>query len=283
LIAETIEASLKNAVQRLRATQDAAQLEAEILLAFTLEKPRSYLRAWPQSKLEESQQSQYLQLIERRVKGEPIAYIIGTREFWSLDLKVTPATLIPRPETERLVELALEKIPNNTPRRIADLGTGSGAIALAIAKERPLCQITATDASPQAIEIAKINRDTHKLSNVQFVQSHWFYAFQETDKFDLIVSNPPYVAIEDPHLQQGDLTFEPSTALVSGPDGLDDIRQIVASSATHLTPGGWLLLEHGYDQGKAVTQLLKENGFNSIECIADYAQNERVSMGKVST
>ncbi len=205
MTADTIEACLKKAVCRLQATQDAAQLEAEILLAFTLEKSRSYLRAWPEHKLEETQQSQYLQLIERRVKGEPIAYIIGSREFWSLDLKVTPATLIPRPETERLVELALEIIPDNAPCKIADLGTGSGAIALAIAKERPSCHIIATDASPQAIEIAKTNSERHKLINVEFMQSHWFDACKKTDKFDLIVSNPPYVAMNDPHLQQGDL------------------------------------------------------------------------------
>jgi len=164
LIPDTIESSLKNATQRLQSTQDAAQLEAEILLAFSLKKPRSYLRAWPQNRLEEKQLNQYQQYIDRRAQGEPIAYITGSREFWSLELSVTPATLIPRPETERLIELALEKLPDNRQYKIADLGTGSGAIAVALAKERPLCHIIATDISTQALDVAEINRATHKLA-----------------------------------------------------------------------------------------------------------------------
>ncbi len=268
-------------MQRLQAIQESAVLEAEILLAFTLKKPRSYLRTWPQRTLEKKALKQYQQYIERRFQGEPIAYIIGSWEFWSLDLKVTPATLIPRPETERLVELALEKLPNHCSCKIADLGTGSGAIALAIAKERPLCQIIATDISPRAIEIATINRNTHKLNNVEFIQSNWFEALQESKDFDLIVSNPPYIASNDPHLLQGDLPFEPSAALVSSSKGLHDIHQIVTTSRSHLKPGGWLLLEHGYNQGKTAGQLLKENGYDSIQCVSDYAQNERVSMGRV--
>lgn len=282
MIPDTIESSIKNAYVLLHVTQDAAQLEAEILLAFTLNKPRSYLRAWPQNRLEKWHLNRYRQYIERRAHGEPIAYILGSREFWSLELKVTPDTLIPRPETERLVELALEKIPNNSRYNLADLGTGSGAIALALAKERPLCHIIATDASPQAIDVAKFNRNRHTLTNVKLIQSHWFDQLKDMQNFDIIVSNPPYIASDDPHLQQGDLPYEPMNALVSGPEGLNDIHQIITGSAAHLIPGGWLLLEHGYDQGQAVRQLLNKHGYDEIQCIADYAHNERVSMGRLS-
>ncbi len=257
----------------------SAKLEAEILLAYVLGKPRSFLHTWPERSLEPRLLNQYQTLVQRRCHGEPIAYITGQREFWGLPLTVSPATLIPRPETERLVELALEKIPIDESWHIADLGTGSGALALALASERPLCQIIGTDISAAALAVAQKNGKRLNLTNVRFIQGRWFEPLKERH-FDLVVSNPPYVASNDPHLQEGDLRFEPRQALSAGPDGLDAIREIIASAKTHLKPGAWLMLEHGYNQGDSIITLFEENGFSHVLCHRDYATRERATVGQ---
>ena len=257
----------------------SAKLEAEILLAYILEKPRSFLHTWPERSLEPHLLDQYQTLVQRRCRGEPIAYITGQREFWGLPLTVSSATLIPRPETERLVELALEKIPTDESWYIADLGTGSGALALALASERPLCQIVGTDISAAALAVAKENGKRLNLTNVRFIQGRWFEPLKDRH-FDLVLSNPPYVASNDPHLQEGDLRFEPRQALSAGPDGLNAIREIITSAKTHLKPGAWLMLEHGYDQGDNVITLFEESGFSHVFCHRDYAARERATVGQ---
>lgn len=261
---------------------DAAKLEAEILLAFTLNKQRSFLYTWPEERLEPQQIEQFNTLVGRRYHGEPVAYITGIREFWGLPLTVTADTLIPRPETERLVEIALQHIPENQACHVADLGTGSGAIALAIASERSNASVEATDASNAALVVAKKNQAKLEINNVSFHQGRWFEPLA-SKKFDFIVSNPPYVADQDPHLQQGDLRFEPSTALSSGPDGLEDIRVIIDSARAHLSDGGCLLLEHGFDQAKAVIDLFENSGYSDVQCFRDYGARERASIGRWST
>ncbi|WP_455220526.1 peptide chain release factor N(5)-glutamine methyltransferase [Kaarinaea lacus] len=259
----------------------AAKLEAEILLAYLLKKSRSYLHTWPEQSLEPHVLDQYQALVQRRCRGEPIAYITEQREFWGLPLIVSPTTLIPRPETERLVEIALQKIPANKSWLIADLGTGSGALALALASERPLSHIVGTDISEAALAIAEQNRRQLKLENVRFALGRWFDPVFDL-RFDLVVSNPPYVASNDPHLQEGDLRFEPQQALSAGPDGLEAIREIVASAINHLKPGAWLMLEHGYNQGEAVINLLEKSGFHHVLCHEDYAARERATEGQWS-
>jgi len=229
--------------------------------------------------LSTEQEARLRELIERRRKGEPVAYLTGRREFWSLELTVTPDVLIPRPETELLVEQALVRIPPDATRRIADLGTGSGAIALAIASERPHCRVTATDASPAALAVARGNARRLGIGNVEFREGEWFAPLAGLT-FDLIVSNPPYIATADPHLMQGDVRFEPRAALVSGGDGLDAIRLIAVQASAHLQHGGWLLLEHGYDQAAAVRAILGTNGLTDITSVADLAGHARVTAGR---
>ena len=258
---------------------DAARLEAEILLAACLDRPRSHLFAWPERQVEPWQQERFATLISRRASGEPIAYLLGRREFWSLPLTVTPETLIPRPETETLVTLALEKIPQDSALRIADLGTGTGAIALAIARERPRSEVIATDISPAALSVAKGNATRLGLDNVWFVCGSWCRALT-ANAFDFVLSNPPYVAETDPHLREGDLRFEPRTALAAGPAGMDDLQRIVPCAHARLHRDGWLIVEHGYDQGDKVMQLMKTQGFREISDHADAAGLSRVSMGR---
>ena len=256
--------------------------EAELLLLHVLGRERGWLFAHATDLLDPATAEAFAALLQRRIAGEPVAYLLGRRGFWTLDLAVSPATLIPRPETERLVELALERLPEGVPLRIADLGTGSGAIALALASERPLAQIVATDMSGDAIAVAAGNARQHGLANVAFRQGSW-HAPLAGERFDLIASNPPYIASDDPHLAQGDLRFEPATALASGHDGLDDIRLIIAGAPAHLQPGGWLLMEHGWDQGEAIRALLEGAGFVEVETALDLEQRDRVSMGRWPT
>jgi release factor glutamine methyltransferase len=258
---------------------DTAALEAEILLCHCLQKNRAYLRTWPQAQLSKDQETHYRQLLARRQQGEPIAYITGYKEFWDLRLRVTPAVLIPRPETELLVELALARIPVDARWHIADLGTGSGAIALAIAKHRPRCLVNAVDLSTASLKLAGENAADNHVNNVSFHQGSWF-APLTGKRFQVIVANPPYIAENDPHLQQGDLRFEPPQALSSKHGGLHDLQHIISQAPHYLNEPGWLLLEHGYQQGDSVTALLKRYGFCEVQCHADYAQLERVSMGK---
>jgi release factor glutamine methyltransferase len=257
----------------------ASAREVELLLGHALGCDRAWLYAHADDTLDAEAAIGFHTLLLRRARGEPFAYITGRREFWSLDLVVTPDVLIPRPETELLVERALQRIPQNVKVEIADLGTGSGAIALAIARERPHACILATDFSAAALAVARTNAERLRIGNVAFAVGDWYGALAGK-RFDVIVSNPPYVAAEDPHLAQGDLRFEPAAALASGRDGLDAIRAIAAGGQGHLQPGGWLLLEHGLDQGPAVRRLLDEIGFVEVFTDRDLEQRERVSGGR---
>ncbi len=261
-----------------RAAIDA--VDAEHLLLHVLARPRSWLFAHADDAVTATEAAGFLALVERRTQGEPVAYLTGTQGFWSLELAVTPATLIPRPETERLVELALERLPAGVAGRVADLGTGSGAIALAIARERPQAQVIATDASAAALEVARANAERNRVRNVQFRQGDWL-APLAGERFDLIASNPPYIADGDPHLSAGDLRFEPPTALSSGADGLDAIRVIVRDARAMLQPGGWLLLEHGWDQGDAVRALLQGGGYGDVATEQDLEARDRISLGRM--
>jgi release factor glutamine methyltransferase len=253
-------------------------LEAALLLCHILNKPRSYLFAWPEQKLTSEQHRRYLELVERRLKQDPIAYITGEREFWSLTLQVNPHTLIPRPETELLVERTLHHLQQIPQPRIADLGTGSGAIALALASELPGAEIVATDISTEALAQARENAKSLGYDHIGFHQGDWCEALPEERRYDLIVSNPPYIEAADPHLLQGDLPWEPALALVSGSDGLNAIRIIVQqASAGRLKSAGWLLLEHGYQQAQAVQALLKSAGFDHILTHPDLAGHPRVT------
>jgi len=257
---------------------DSARIEAQILLQAVLRVSRAWLITHPEMHLDDGQQARYSALLERRASGEPVAYILGEREFYGLNFKVTPATLIPRPETELLVERALDRIPQQGACRVLDLGTGSGAIALSIAHARPDAEVVAVDASSDALAVARENVQLLKLDNVRLLQSDWFSRLQG-ERFDLIVSNPPYVAEGDAHLAQGDLRFEPRTALASGGDGLEDIRCIINQAKDHLNPGGSLVFEHGYDQAERVRALLQQAGFEEVFSERDLAGIERISGG----
>jgi release factor glutamine methyltransferase len=254
------------------------RVDAEALLIHLLAKPRSWLIAHATDALTPDVVATYTALVDRRASGEPVAYITGRRGFWSLDLEVTTDTLIPRPETERLVELALERLPLERASTVADLGTGSGAIALAIAQERPQAQVAATDTSSAALLVAQRNAQRLQLARVRFLHGDWLAALGD-EQLDLIVSNPPYIENDDPHLSQGDLRFEPVGALASGRDGLHDIRQIVLQARAHLRRGGWLLLEHGWQQGRAVRELLDHAGYADAFTAQDLESRDRVSGG----
>lgn len=256
------------------------RIDAEFLMAYVLAKPRSWLYAFSDRNLSDEQAAAFESALVRRLAGEPVAYITGRRGFWSFDLHVTPDTLIPRPETELLVELALACLHPEQKSTVLDLGTGSGAVALAIASERPQAQVIAVDYSEAALAIAMGNARQLKLANTQFFHGSWF-APVTGKRFDTIVSNPPYIENSDPHLQQGDLRFEPSSALTPGPDGLADLRIITAQAPKHLHSGGWLLVEHGYDQGEAVRELFAHAQFKNISTEQDLEHRDRVTMGQL--
>lgn len=265
---------------QLTAISDSPQLDCDLLLCYTLDVDRTWLRTWPEKEISQPLEAKFRALLEQRVEGQPIAYLIGSRGFWSMDLQVSKDTLIPRPETELLVELALGlQLPKNSDG--LDLGTGTGAIALALASERPDMNFVAVDSQSGAVSLANKNCQALGLANVEIFQSDWFDSVQLTeDQFDLIVSNPPYISATDPHLQQGDVRFEPNTALVSGIDGLDDLKKIIAKSPFYLKPNGWLLLEHGFDQGSAVARLMSEAGFQKVVTHQDYNLIDRVTLGQ---
>lgn len=261
-----------------------ANLEANLLLQHVLHVNRAWVITHERDVLNADQQAKFQLLLKRRLDGEPIAYIVGFREFYGLQLKVSSVTLIPRPDTETLVEAALDKIPLDKVWHILDLGTGSGAVALAIAKHRNNCEVTAVDQSSDALSVSLENTQSLKLNNLRLIESNWFSALslgKEAEKFDVIVSNPPYIAQDDEHLKQGDLRFEPISALASGADGLDDIRKIVQDAPDYLKPNGWLMLEHGFDQADAVGALLKARGFSQIDHAKDIAGTLRVTFGAI--
>ena len=259
---------------------DGARAEAEILLAHCLGCDRTALWARPETAVPSAVAAACRALARRRAAGEPVAYLVGHRGFWTLELEVTPAVLIPRPETELLVEQVLAAFPADAPVRLVDLGTGSGAIALAVAAERPCWEILATDAAADALAVARRNAARLGLAAVAFRLGDWAQACRPGERFSVIVSNPPYVAEGDPHLAEGDLPWEPRAALVAGPDGLDAIRRLVATAPAHLAPGGWLLLEHGADQGAAVRAILAGAGLDAVHTVRDLAGLERVSGGR---
>ena len=277
-----LDSLLHAATRRLEDASDSPRLDAELLLCHVLERERSYLLAHPETRLRPDEARVFETLLEARRRGEPIAYLTRKREFWSLPLKVTPATLIPRPETERLVELALERIARDREIRVLDLGTGSGAIALAVARERPRSRITATDRSAEALSVARENAGLLRVSNIEFLEGDWFTPLAGR-RFHLMLSNPPYVREGDPHLTEGDLRFEPLGALTAGADGLEDLRRIIWGSPSHLEQDGAILLEHGLDQGAAVRELLQAAGFSRAETWRDFAGRERVSGGQISS
>jgi release factor glutamine methyltransferase len=276
-----VTATIRNALREAAAalSGDGAQRDAELLLQHELERPRSWLFAHGDDAMDADTAARLRALVARRAAGEPLAYITGHCEFWSLDLAVTPDVLIPRVETELLVELALQRIAQAERVFVADLGTGSSAIALAIAPDRGNSRVLATDASRAALAVARGNAERLHLGNVEFVQGDWC-AVLGGRRFDLIVSNPPYIAAADDHLTQGDLRFEPRLALISGVDGLDAIRVIADAAPAHLQPGGWLLLEHGFEQGRAVRALLEKSGFVEVFTALDLERRERVSGGR---
>ena len=254
--------------------------DASILLAHALARTPAWLYAHGDADVVRADAERFLALVGRRQAGEPVAYLTGRRGFWTLDLSVTPDTLIPRPETERLVELAIERLPVDGAPRVLDLGTGSGAIALALASERPRARVLATDSSAAALAVASANARGNRIANVGFVEGDW-YAPVAGRRFDLIASNPPYISAGDTHLGRGDLRFEPAAALASGSDGLDALRTIAAGAPAHLAPGGWLLVEHGLEQGAAVRALFAAAGLAGVETARDLEDRERVTLGRL--
>ena len=254
-------------------------VDAALLLAHAAGRSRSWVYAHGDDQADAGIVDRYEVLLARRMGGEPVAYIVGRRGFRHLELRVTPDTLVPRPETELLVELALERLPAGPAVRAADLGTGSGAIALALASERPRASVVATDASAAALAVARDNASELGIGNVEFREGDWFAPLDGV-RFDLVASNPPYIALGDPHLGQGDLRFEPAAALSSGSDGLDAIRRIARDAPAHLVDGGWLLLEHGWEQGAAVRALLSAAGFMDVSTAQDLEQRDRVTLGR---
>lgn len=275
----TISAALRLS-QQVEPVSDSARLDCEVLLCHVFNKERVYLYTWPEKLLTEAQQQVYLDYLKRRERGEPVAHITGEKEFWSLPLLVDNTTLIPRPETELLVEIALQLMPEEKGTgSIADLGTGTGAIALALASECPDWQVVGFEKYPGALALAQTNQQRLGLSNVQIRQSDWFS--QVGDKpFDIIVANPPYIDKDDMHLSQGDVRFEPKTALVAAQKGLADLVNIVDQAPTYLGDSGWLLLEHGYQQGETVQALLLQRGFTEVSTQKDMAGQPRVTIGK---
>lgn len=258
---------------------DSARLDAEVLLACVLKRTRSWLYAWPDFIPALPEQHLYMEFIRQRQEGTPVGYLTGRKEFWDMELEVNDEVLIPRPETETLVETALEKLGDQPQARIADLGTGTGAIALALAGEKQGWRITATEISLKALALAQKNAKKFQIENVEFVEGDWIVPLGE-EQYDAILSNPPYVDVDDPHLKQGDLRFEPSHTLISADNGLADIRKIVTGSPHNLKPGGWLMVEHAYNQGEAVRKIFTEAGLTEIETVRDLSGNERVTIGR---
>jgi len=271
-----IQSNLTNASKQLAESSDSALLDAEVILCHVLNKSRSHLRAWPEKELSTAHQSQFLTLIKRRQQGTPVAYITGNREFWSRDFSVSPDVLIPRPDTELLIELSLDLLANKPNASIIDLGTGSGIIAITLAAERPDLKIIACDSSLPALAIAQQNAHQLKTPSVQFIQSNWFNDLAP-EKFDLVISNPPYIDCNDIHLSQGDVQFEPKSALIADDTGLKDIKKISHHARYFLKQNGTLLIEHGFDQQEAVQAIYDNYKYSQIKTHADLSGNPRVT------
>jgi len=271
----SIARALHDAAERLH-DSDTPQLDAEVLLVHVLGKPRSHLHAWPEKALDAEQLAQFESLVARRAAGHPVAHLTGHREFWSLQLEITPHTLIPRPDTELLVEQALQQLPCDRPLRVLDAGTGSGAVALALAHERRHWQVLACDRSLACLNVAQRNAARLGLTNVHFLAGNWCDAIADRS-LDALISNPPYIAEQDPHLDEGDVRFEPRSALAAGVDGLDELRRLAADATRALKPAGLILLEHGFEQAKSVRNILKEHDFITVGSARDLAGHERAS------
>ncbi len=269
---------LKRASETLEGLTDTPRLDAELLLLEALKKERSYLYTWPELDISEDQLMNAQQLLQRRQNGEPVAYILGRRDFWDFRVEVSPATLIPRPETELLVELALQRFAPDSNLDIADLGTGSGILAIALAREFSKSKVSAVDLSEAALEVAKRNAEVLHVDNIDFFGGSWFASLHDK-RFDLVISNPPYIEDEDHHLQQADVRFEPRSALASGADGLDDIRIIAVQVMDHLKPDGVLAVEHGFQQGAKVREIFSAAGFVQVETLQDLQGHDRVTVG----
>jgi release factor glutamine methyltransferase len=281
---DTIENCLRFAAKDLHGVSDDPRRDAEVLLGAVLGCDRAYFFAYGERSIDNAASDLFLLYVARRKKGEPVAYIIGKREFWSLLLSVNDSTLIPRPDTEVLVETALQYCKQDH-ANIIDLGVGTGAIALALASERPGWQIDAIDANTNAVELAKMNANQLALDNVRIYQSYWFSAVPTKSSvadscFDMVISNPPYIAATDPHLSRGDVRFEPSAALVSGNDGCADLFHIACEARNFLRDNGLLLLEHGFEQAERVRNYLQDIGYCDVHTIKDYSGNERVAVAR---
>ncbi len=278
----SIQLILNQSAEALQTVSDSAMLDAEVLLCYSLRKNRSYLRTWPEKNLNSEQYTQFKSLLALRLQGTPIAYITGHREFWSRDFLVTPDVLIPRPETETLIECCLQLIAPKKAAKLIDLGTGSGIIAIILSLECPALTISASDSSAAALKVAKQNAINNHISQINFIQSHWFEQITP-QYFDFIISNPPYINQEDIHLSQGDLRFEPKSALVAANQGLQDIITISDQSRSYLKKGGYLIFEHGYDQKQSVHQVLSQYNYQNIHCVHDLSGHARVTYAQWQT
>lgn len=278
----TFDALLKSAAQRLQlAGSPSPRIDAEVLMEFATGRSRTWLYTWGDSECPTWEHARFDALVAARAQGQPVAYLTGEREFWGLPLATSPTTLIPRPDTETLVETALARAQASS-GRLLDLGTGTGAIALAFASEKPDWQVVGADIRPEAVALATHNAGSLNITNATFLVSDWFSALAPPSSgaaFDIIVSNPPYIAADDPHLAQGDVRFEPRSALVAAADGMADLLHVITTAQAYLTPGGWLALEHGYQQAPSVRQALKQAGYQSVESVQDIGGHERVTLG----
>ncbi len=275
----TIQQALQQARQNLAESSPTAGLDAQVLLTHILQCNTAHLLAWPEKKLNKEQIANYQQLIQQRQQGRPVAHLTSSREFWSLEFSVNDSTLIPRPETETLIEFILDKFSNKKNLKLLDMGTGTGAIAITIATEKPGWKIFASELIADALKLARDNSNSHQTKNISFIQSDWFNNIKDKD-FDIIVSNPPYIANDDPHLLAGDVRFEPQSALSAGVIGMDDIKHLCLHAKNYLTQNGWLIIEHGYNQKQLVSDCFVKNGFTQIEQKQDLSGHTRMTAGK---